>query len=333
MNLLFTKPYSILFYSTLMLGIVVSLSSNNWFAIWIGLELNIYSFIPLLLQSKINQEKEAAVKYFLIQALASAILLFACLIYTSSFSPIFLLTSLIMKLALAPAHFWLPSIINSLSWYICWILTTVQKVAPLFILLNSLSIINSSFTSISAILSAAAGAVGGLNQTQLRAIIAYSSIGHLGWILAAAITSRVILLLYFITYVVIVSSIILIFRFYNLKTANPTTFFTYNSSYQQLIISLSLLRLGGLPPFLGFFPKLFVLYNLLQSSFVLLSFILILSSTINLYYYLKIVFLILIQKPGSFFFFSSPNIYKSLIISIIFCFSMLSGLFVFSIIV
>lgn len=327
MNFSLFKPYSLLFYTTLILGIFISLSSNNWFAIWIGLELNIYSFIPLLLQSNINQEKEAAIKYFLIQALASGIILLASLSNFSFFYTFFLFSSLIIKLALAPCHFWFPSVINSLSWKICWLLTTLQKVAPLYILTQTINFSNFLIPSFVAAFSALVGGIGGLNQTQIRAILAYSSIGHLGWILASSLISLPILTIYFLSYLIIISSIIFLLNSYSIYNASPTIFYSSELIHKTPFLPLLLLSLGGLPPLFGFFPKLLLLFYLVQNSLIFLPFILILSSTINLYYYLKIVFLTFIQSPNPPFIFLNFSTYKSFLFTSIYCISLFSGLF------
>ena len=295
MNLLVFKPYSLLFYSTLLLGIFISITSNNWFRVWIGLEINIYSFIPLLLQSNINQEKEAAIKYFIIQALASGLLLTASLTLFSIISSFLIILRLIIKLALSPCHFWFPSVINSLSWSICWILTTLQKIAPLFLFSQNFFYYNTALICIISALSALTGAVGGLKQTQLRSILAYSSIGHLGWLTASLSSSFLAFNLYFLSYIIIISTIIYLINKDFTRTALPSIFF-YNNS--KPILSLSLLSLGGLPPLFGFFPKLFLLLVLTQNNFIFLPFILVVSSTINLYYYLKIIFFSTLQTPS-----------------------------------
>ena len=324
MNLFLFKPYSLIFYTTLLLGTFISVTSNNWFVVWIGLEINIYSFIPLLLQSNINQEKEAAIKYFIIQALASGLLLTASLALYSPFSSILFTISLIIKLALAPCHFWFPRIINSLSWNICWLLTTVQKVAPLYLLSQIYFHVNSIFLSFLSIISALTGAIGGLKQTQLRPILAYSSIGHLGWLTASIHTSFLILNLYFFSYIIIISTVIYFANTNFSASASPSLFF-FDSS--KPFLSLALLSLGGLPPLFGFFPKLLLLLNLTYTNFVFLPFVLVLSSTINLYYYLKIVFFASLQAPSFNILYTLPPSYPSIIVPLIFSTSIVLGLF------
>lgn len=280
------KPYRILFLITLILGILISLTSRNWISIWLGLELNIYSLIPIILQSYTNKEKEAAIKYFIIQALASIILLTATLGPQNLGSPMLLLTSLLIKLGIAPYHFWLPTVINSLSWNMCLILSTIQKIAPI-ILITHIFYTNASLSSVIAIMRAIVGGIGGLNQTQLRAILAYSSIGHIGWITAASIPSPNTTIIYLFSYILIITATI--------HPLNHTSLFisSFNPINQNKLIKssliINLLRIGGLPPIFGFFPKILVIRVITSIHYTFIPIILILSSTINLYYYLKII--------------------------------------------
>jgi len=329
MNLFIFKPYSLIFYLTLLLGTFITLTSNNWFSIWIGLELNIYSFIPLLLQSNNNQEKEAAIKYFIVQALASGILLTASLSSYSFVTWPLLIISLIIKLALAPCHFWLPTVINSLSWNMCWLLTTIQKIAPLFLLTQVIITTNSILLSFISMLSALTGGIGGLKQTQLRPILAYSSIGHLGWLSASTLTSFSIFNLYFFSYIFMVSTVMYLLNNNFSKTASPFLF-AHNKSTS--LLSLSLLRLGGLPPLFGFFPKLILLLSLTQAGYILLPFVLVISSTINLYYYLKIVFFSSLQTPSLNLLYTIPQSVSSFTLPLIFSVSTVLGLLLISII-
>nr|BDI12967.1 NADH dehydrogenase subunit 2 [Abarenicola claparedi oceanica] len=280
------KPSSLFFSTTLMLGIMMVLSSNNWFTIWMGLELNLYSFIPLMMSSNNNQEKEAAIKYFLTQALGSgALLLGMTTAHQNNFTTALIFLALLLKTGMAPLHFWFPSVMMSLSWPMCMILSTIQKLAPMSIMITTT---NSSPNSIMIVsgLSALWGGLGGLNQTQLRAILAYSSIGHMGWILAASLYSTSLSFMYFATYIVMLTPIMLTLWSSHLKANNqPSTNLLMKPSLMILLLSL-----GGLPPLLGFFPKLLVLYSLINLNMFPLAIILIMGSTINLFYYMKIFY-------------------------------------------
>lgn len=298
MNFNLFKPYSLFFYSTLLLGVFISLSARNWFSIWIGLELNLYSLTPLLLHSIKNQEKEAAVKYFLVQALASGALIIAALNFNSNtiFAPLLTL-SLVIKLGIAPCHFWLPNVINSVTWKICWILSTIQKIAPLFILTQLIDSLSSSLIILLASSRALVGGLGGLNQTQLRPILAYSSIGHLGWITARTLTRPILTLLYFFTYIIIISSIILTLSWAQNYSSNFTLTLPQINTKHKTTLIITLFRLGGVPPFLGFYPKFLIIYSLIEQKLFSITIILIFSATINLFFYIKIISSIFFTTP------------------------------------
>lgn len=291
------KPFYTLFSFTLLLGVVVVLSSNNWITIWAGLELNIYSFVPLLLTSKSNQEKEAAIKYFLFQALASGLLLIRALTsHLLGVGPMFLLIRILIKLGIAPCHFWFPIVINRIRWNICWVLSTIQKISPIILILSSLS--NKIIEPVAYISGANAllGGLIGLNQTQLRPILAYSSIGHIGWISRGILCSTHLSWWYFIVYLFLISTIIPIFASLRM-TSNKISLRSINAPQNNdVILVIALLRLGGIPPILGFFPKIFIISSLVSNNMISLALILIIGSTLNLYYYIKIAFNIFLNS-------------------------------------
>ena len=284
----FSKPYTTLFSFTLVLGILIAITSNNWISIWIGLELNLYSFIPLILHSNSNQEKEASIKYFLTQALASIILLFASIPTINPNWTVIIIFRIIIKLGIAPCHFWFPSVINSITWPICWTLTTLQKIAPIFILTHAFLNLSPLLIFFISASSTITGRLGGLNQTQIRAIIAYSSIAHIGWITARAIISPFIAAIYFLCYIMIITALIQSLSKSTSQTSN--VYLKTQPNTIKIITLINLFRLAGLPPIFGFFPKLLILLFLLSKNFILLPLILVFSSTINLYFYLKLAF-------------------------------------------
>lgn len=291
-------PFITLFSSTLILGSFLALSGNHWIFIWIGLELNLISFIPLLTSSQSNQETEAAIKYFIAQALGRGLLLIRSLsIISNSYfflslnsSYFFLLVSLLIKLGLPPCHFWFPSVISTISWPICLILATWQKLVPILLLFYIFNA-DIAFFSISIILiRSLIGGIGGLNQTQLRSLLAYSSIGHISWILGASLISFSGGLMYFLIYILITAPIIIIFWFNSNSLLRSITSNISKSNILLLLLVPLIISLGGIPPFTGFFPKWIVIEILspLSSSIIL---ILLIGSIINLFYYLNLGFI------------------------------------------
>lgn len=282
------------------MGRLISISSISWFSVWIGLEINLLSFIPLIINSKNIFSSESSLKYFLTQALASSIFLFRILLFILfiniknnliDYLSLLISSSILIKSGAAPFHFWFPSVIEGLNWQTNLILMTWQKIAPLIIISYSLNFfILVNITIICIIF----GCLGGLNQTSLRKLIAFSSINHLGWMLVRIRINENIWFLYFILYSIL--SFTVIWIFYNFKLFNINQIFNLNRNnlFFKIFIFIPLLSLGGLPPFLGFFPKWIVIETIIFfNSFFLLTFILFLT-LITLYFYLRIIYSILL---------------------------------------
>nr|YP_009227901.1 NADH dehydrogenase subunit 2 [Acasta sulcata]AII19548.1 NADH dehydrogenase subunit 2 [Acasta sulcata] len=288
MNLYF-PPFIYSFF--LFLGTLISISSSSLFGMWMGLEINLMSFIPMIINLENNKKSsEAAIKYFLIQAIASAIVIFSALYYylyngyVFSTSPNILITlSLSMKLGMAPFHFWFPEVLEGLNWINSLLLLTWQKISPLVILsvffyANTLLILS--------LTSAMLGAISGINQTSMRKILAFSSISHLGWMTSMMYFNSSLWLIYFIIYSFTSFILCISFWFLNLNYFSQLTLM--KNMNEKFIIFINLLSLGGLPPLLGFLPK-WIAMMVVSSSFPILM-ILIFSSLITLYFYTRLCF-------------------------------------------
>nr|QLM01504.1 NADH dehydrogenase subunit 2 [Palaemon elegans] len=287
--MLMMSPSTFLFFLTLVTGTVISVSSSSWFMAWLGLELNLLSFIPLVALKQNTFSSEAALKYFLIQALGSATLLGSVtMLFMLEMSPkILIFCSLILKMGAAPLHFWLPTIMQGMSWQSCLILMTIQKVAPIILVSYLVSPQISSLITATSVLSAIMGGIGGLNQTLLRKLMAYSSINHMAWMLAAIKSGAGLWAHYIITYSVISASLVVLFnqnQAYHIKHMTNIT----STQFNKVALFLSLFSLGGLPPFLGFLPKLSVLKELADQSSLFLALILAMSALITLFYYVRL---------------------------------------------
>lgn len=280
------------------MGTIIRISSSSWLRIWIGLEINLLSFIPLSIKTNNLFSSEATLKYFLTQALASNILLFSIIFYFfliekslrfkwQLFINLIFSSTLILKRGIAPFHFWFPNVIEGLSWINNFILITWQKIAPLIILSFCLNYF--LFLTV-AIISSFIGSINGLNQTSLRKLIAYSSINHLRWIIARILNNETTWKIYFIFYSFLSFAIIFIFKNFKIYNLNQIFSLTTINKFIKLFITLPLLSLGGLPPFLGFFPKWIVIELLIFSKLYWLIFILINFSLITLYFYIRICY-------------------------------------------
>nr|YP_010385113.1 NADH dehydrogenase subunit 2 [Cordulegaster boltonii]UPL65123.1 NADH dehydrogenase subunit 2 [Cordulegaster boltonii] len=284
----------LLFLLTLMSGTLISISSSSWLGAWMGLEMNLLSFIPLMSKSKNPYESESAMKYFLVQAIASIIFLLSILLmekanYYSMLSYDYILSSaLLMKMGAAPFHFWFPGVMEGLTWFNCFILMTWQKIAP-FVLLSYKLYMSLMFNFI-IIFSVIIGAIGGLNQSSIRKLMAYSSISHLGWMISAMMISNYYWMMYFLIYSFMNSSVIYVFYNQGLYNISQNYSNKNNSPLIKLSIFISMLSLGGLPPFLGFLPKWLIIQNMVESNYFLIILIMVMTTLITLYFYLRVMF-------------------------------------------
>nr|WRO45299.1 NADH dehydrogenase subunit 2 [Leptoglossus occidentalis] len=284
----------LLFISILIISTMITVSANNWLGMWMGLEMNLMAFIPLISKSKDKKSSQAMMIYFLTQSIGSITLLFSVMINSLIFlSPLLIqeltsmmiMTSIMIKVGAAPFHFWLPEMMANLNWDECMILMTWQKIAPLTVLHNSMP--NNWFLYTAVILSAMAGGIGGLNQTSLRKILAFSSINHLGWMMMF-MSMNASWYKYLLIYSILVVLICSMFKNMNalfinqLVSASPSLF-------EKMTLTISLLSIGGLPPFLGFLPKWMVIQSMINSGLYLLMVVMMLCSLLTLFYYLRLM--------------------------------------------
>nr|YP_009349792.1 NADH dehydrogenase subunit 2 [Zichya baranovi]AQM39863.1 NADH dehydrogenase subunit 2 [Zichya baranovi] len=294
---MFMSPAKILFMFTLMLGTLISVTSTSWLGIWMGLEINLLSFIPLMTNTKNIMSTEAALKYFLIQALASALLLFSIIIMSSwpnlplTQNNIFytmISSTLLLKMGAAPFHFWFPGVMEGLSWENCFILMTWQKIAPLMLLSYVLE--TSMFITFIILSSIIIGSLGGLNQSSLRKLMAYSSINHVGWMISAMTVGENMWELYFLIYLILSLSIILMFSLFEVYHINQNFLTLTDNRNSKVLMFLLLLSLGGLPPFLGFLPKWLIIQTLSELNYQFTIVIMVITTLITLFYYLRLTF-------------------------------------------
>nr|QXG19399.1 NADH dehydrogenase subunit 2 [Drosophila nasuta] len=294
---MFNNSSKILFLMMMILGTLITVTSNSWLGAWMGLEINLLSFIPLMSDTNNLKSTEASLKYFLTQALASTILLFAVILLmlnnnlsseiTNSFISMIILSTLLMKSGAAPFHFWFPNLMDGLNWLNALLLMTWQKIAPLM-LISYLDVKNLLIISI--IFSVAVGALGGLNQTSLRKLMAFSSINHLGWMFSAIMVNETSWLIYFLFYSFLSVTLSFMFHIFNLFHLNQLFSWFFNSKILKFTLFMNFLSLGGLPPFIGFLPKWIVIQQLTFSNQYFLLVILMMSTLITLFFYLRICY-------------------------------------------
>ncbi|ACD81884.2 NADH dehydrogenase subunit 2 (mitochondrion) [Anolis carolinensis] len=288
--------------STLATGTIITMTSYHWLMAWVGLELNTLAIIPIISTMHHPRSTEAATKYFLTQAAASALILFSSMTNAwntgswditqplTSPSHILLTMALAMKLGLAPLHFWLPEVIQGSTMTTAFIITTWQKIAPMSLIFLTMNNLSTSVFLLMGLLSSLVGGWGGLNQTQTRKIMAYSSIAHLGWMATISSIMTNILIMNLLIYLIMTTSVFLSLIISKSKTIQDTTSTWTLSPTLTIIMLLSLLSLGGLPPLTGFIPKWLIMEELILQNFNLLISMMAMSSLLSLYFYLRLTY-------------------------------------------
>nr|QQW47778.1 NADH dehydrogenase subunit 2 [Paguma larvata] len=295
-------PILIIILSTVISGTMIVLTSSHWMLTWIGFEMNMLAVIPILMKKFNPRAMEASTKYFLMQATASMLLMMGIIINLlhsgqwtilnnlNSTASTLMTIALAMKLGLAPFHFWVPEVTQGISLSSGMILLTWQKIAPLSVLYQISSSINPNLLLSMAILSVLIGGWGGLNQTQLRKILAYSSIAHMGWMSAILIYNPTMMILNLTIYIMMTLSTFMLFM-HNSATTTLALSQTWNK--MPLITSLILtlmLSLGGLPPLSGFIPKWMIIQELTKNEMIILPTFLAITALLNLYFYMRLTY-------------------------------------------
>nr|AOW43586.1 NADH dehydrogenase subunit 2 [Rafetus swinhoei]UJI65649.1 NADH dehydrogenase subunit 2 [Rafetus swinhoei]UXE31593.1 NADH dehydrogenase subunit 2 [Rafetus swinhoei] len=295
--------------SSLILGPMITITSNHWITAWVGLEINMLAIIPLIAKQHHPRSIEASIKYFLTQAVASSLLLFSIINntwYSGQFnitqlsdtvSSTMITAALAMKLGLAPFHYWLPETLQGTTTMMAMILTTWQKLAPLSLLVMINQSLNTPLLMLLSLLSMMIGGWGGLNQTQLRKMMAFSSIAHLGWMVMILTLSIKLTLLTFYTYTIMTATTLLTIKL--LETNKMATMMT---SWTKLPIlnatmMLSLMSLAGLPPLTGFMPKWLILQELTKNHMAITATMASILSLLSLFFYLRITYYSTITLP------------------------------------
>nr|URX53967.1 NADH dehydrogenase subunit 2 [Marginitermes hubbardi] len=290
------NPTKILLSTTLIGGILISISSNSWLGAWMGLEINLMSFIPLMSSQENIFTTEASLKYFIIQALASSTLMFLVMMKALINNSLMTETSLyehaimiplLLKMGAAPLHWWFPSVMEGLSWNNCFIMMTVQKAAPM--MLSSYLLKSNNLIMMVILMSVVVGSMGGINQLSVRKILTYSSINHTGWMLMALVGGSNTWILYFTIYFLLTLTTTTIAKTFNISFINQTMSMNSKAPIKMMMFS-SLLSLGGLPPFTGFLPKWIVIQTMITNNMNFLTTVMVVTSLITLFYYLRICY-------------------------------------------
>ena len=323
----FEIPILILFSS---LGMMILISSNDLITMYLGIELqSLALYVVATIKKDSLQSSEAGVKYFVLGALSSGILLYGCsLIYGFSgttnfdeiqnnlssleslnlgliFGLVFILSGLAFKVSAVPFHMWTPDVYEGAPTSITAFFAIVPKVSAVALIyrfcLEPFGNFYSEWVQIIIFLSIASmflGAIAAISQSNIKRLLAYSSISHVGYILiglaaanAAGIKGVVIYMVFYVVMNIAVFTIILSLKFNN-RFIEKINEFSGLSSHKPLIalcLAIIMLSMAGIPPFAGFFGKFYIFTAALNADLILIAVLGVISSVISAFYYLRII--------------------------------------------
>nr|AAT78264.1 NADH dehydrogenase subunit 2 [Anolis sagrei] len=283
-------------------GTIITITSHHWLLAWIGLEINTLSIIPIISMTHHPRSTEASTKYFLTQAAASALILFSSMInawetgtwditqLSSTPSHILLTAALAMKLGLVPMHFWLPEVLQGSTLMTAFIITTWQKIAPMTLIYLTINSLSTTILLFMGLMSTIVAGWAGLNQTQTRKIMAYSSIAHLGWMIAISSIMTHLMVMNLLIYLIMTSALFQALILSKSKTIQDTTTTWALSPVIATMTMTLLLSLGGLPPLAGFMPKWLILEELVTQNLITMATVMALSALLSLFFYLRLTY-------------------------------------------
>nr|YP_009348827.1 NADH dehydrogenase subunit 2 [Nocomis asper]BAW88276.1 NADH dehydrogenase subunit 2 [Nocomis asper] len=297
------NPYVLMtLLSSLGLGTTLTFASSHWLLAWMGLEINTLAIIPLMAQHHHPRAVEATTKYFLTQATAAAMILFASTTnawmmgvwdmvnMSSPIASAMVIAALALKIGLAPMHFWMPEVLQGLDLLTGLVLSTWQKLAPLALIITVAQATDPLLLTILGLMSTLIGGWGGLNQTQLRKTLAYSSIAHMGWMVIILQYAPHLTLMALVTYIFMTSAAFLTLKASSATKVNTLTMVWSKNPALVTIAALVLLSLGGLPPLTGFMPKWLILQELAKQDLPLIATMMAITALLSLYFYLRLCY-------------------------------------------
>lgn len=321
-----------------MLGMMVMISANHFLTLYLGLELlalSLYAMVALQRDSK--AATEAAMKYFILGALASGLLLYGMsMVYGATgslqilevaaaikngapgntllvFGLVFIVSGLAFKLGVVPFHMWIPDVYHGAPTAVTLFIGSAPKIAAfaffMRLLVTGLEGVSPDWQGMLIILAIASMAIGNITaiaQTNLKRMLAYSTISHMGFlllgILAASINGYSSAMYYVIAYVLMslgtFGMIILLSRA-GFEAENLDDFKGLNkrSPWYAFVMLLLMFSMAGVPPTIGFFAKLAVLQAVLEIGYAWVVVVAVMLSLIGAYYYLRIVKLMYFDAP------------------------------------
>nr|YP_009139054.1 NADH dehydrogenase subunit 2 [Cacopsylla coccinea]AKE49769.1 NADH dehydrogenase subunit 2 [Cacopsylla coccinea] len=291
------KNYCTIIFPMYIISISFSLSSNSWLSIWIGMEMNLLTFIFMLLETKTFNSTESSMKYFLIQSAGSLMFLFSIAMQSSFSNEPFFISALVPPLALmlksgiAPLHAWTPDISMKLSPMNLFLFTTMQKIIPLLVMFSSWSLLMKWVIPLNIIV----GSLGGISQSSINKMIIFSSINNSGWMMLSLTESLFLFYIFFLFYF---KMNFLLMNFLVENKIKWTVQIKNQNFFKKISFSSLMMSLSGLPPFMGFIPKWIILKKVVF-FLPMVSLISIFMSIFTLFFYMKLTISMLLSSSAS----------------------------------
>nr|AKL88087.1 NADH dehydrogenase subunit 2 [Bronchocela shenlong] len=291
------------------IGTIMVTSSNSWIMAWLGLELNSFAILPVISKTKHPRSIEATTKYFLTQSTASCLILFASTInawqtgtWTITQMPdklpsTLMLIALTMKMGTAPVHLWLPEVMQGSTLLTGLLISTWQKIAPMVLIFTTSNHSPSDIALIMGLLSTYLGGWGGMNQTHLRKVMAFSSIANMGWTMMTLTSEPKTSMMNIMLYLLLTTPTFLLLAQTSTKTLQDMTTMWTTSPTATIMLMLLLLSMAGLPPLTGFMPKLLILNELISQNLTPAAVATTMASLLSLIFYLRISYLTSLLTP------------------------------------
>jgi NADH-ubiquinone oxidoreductase chain 2 len=273
---------------------ITFISRSHWFFLWIALELNTVMFFPLLAKKKHTFNFRLCLNYFLIQRLISLIILFRlfnCEIanHARTSPKICIFAALLIKIASIPFHRWMLPIIKT-NKTIVWLLLTAQKVLA-FLMLIFIKPLITEIILVVLFISILLSPILGLSQNHTNILLFFSSISHTRWLIVGILLGQETWLFYFVFY----SCILYLFLF---ETNTSAAQEIRKSSSSNMLTFISLMSLGGIPPLVGFYPKILIIIQRFLLTLFLLFFFLLMRARLDLFIYARLGALFLVLKKS-----------------------------------
>nr|AUJ21333.1 NADH dehydrogenase subunit 2 [Tetragnatha cf. tincochacae DDC-2018] len=284
--------FSIMFMMMYLSSFLLILSNDSWFLLWVGLEINMLSFIMLVYEKSIINI-EMCLKYFFIQGVGSALLLMV-LIMKSIFYKEAVVMILSYKMGAGPFYFWFSIFCEGVSWNSCFLIMSIQKLVPLMIL----SLFICSMVWLVMLMSMVIGLFGCFNETKLKKFLAFSSIHYIGWMMLCMCVNSYLWVLYLIGYMFMLLGVLM-----SIKKKEIFMVSDFLNFKNPFLFLYSMLNMGGMPPMLGFFLKWWVFLKVL-SFHIWLVWLVITLAVIMFYVYMRMVYHIVVGYNFSYLYMS-----------------------------